>query len=144
MQFQFDVSSQAKAPPPPTAAPETPVDLLRQILEVQKEVLQQARIQVAQHDHMARWRALASRWKADFPELPALCKEVLPSLERAYGSLIHDMVHELRDHGEDGFDSEFALQEFLDRFGMRLGQLGHLLSLVGPLAEATPPPEPTQ
>lgn len=144
MQFQFDVGTHAKAPPPPPATPESPVDLLRQILEVQKELLQQARISVAQHDQMARWRALAARWKADYPELPAHCKEVLPALERAYGGLINDMVLDLRDYGEEGFASEFALQEFLDRFGMRLGQLGHLLSLVGPLAEATPPPEQTQ
>ena len=32
--------------------------------------------------------------------------------------------------------NDFALQEFLDRHGMRLGQLGHLLNLLGPLSEA--------
>ncbi len=46
------------------------------------------------------------------------------------------MVEELAEHGEDALDNDFSVQEFLDRYGMRVGQLSHLLSVVGPLAEA--------
>ena len=35
-----------------------------------------------------------------------------------------------------GLDTDFALQDFLDRYGMRLGQLGTIINLVAPLAEA--------
>ena len=34
-------------------------------------------------------------------------------------------------------DNDFALQEFLDRYGMRLAQLGTILNLVAPLAECS-------
>jgi hypothetical protein len=68
--------------------------------------------------------------------LAGTCKEVLPALERAYGALIGRLVEELREQGDDSFETDFALQDFLDRYGMRLGQLGHILNLVGPLADA--------
>ena len=35
------------------------------------------------------------------------------------------------------------MQEFLDRYGMRLAQLGTILNLVGPLADVTPGGEAT-
>jgi hypothetical protein len=50
--------------------------------------------------------------------------------------LISSLVEELRREGEDALDNDFALQDFLDRYGMRLGQLGNILNLVAPLAES--------
>jgi len=58
-------------------------------------------------------------------------------LERTYGRLIAEMADRLNDD-DDGLDNDFALQEFLDRYGMRLAQLGTILNLVAPLAEAGP------
>jgi hypothetical protein len=111
-------------------------ELLRQILEVQRDQLNQMRQTAAAQDAMARWRALMARWREEFPDLPEGCRKALPILEKAYGSIVAQMVEELRDHGAEGLDTDFALQEFLDRYGMRLGQLGNILNLVGPLAEA--------
>jgi len=140
MNFQIDVSSAVPGPtvdPPatPSAAPET-VDLLRQILEVQREQLAYQRAAAAAHDMTARWRAFLSRWQQDFPDLGESCKKALPQLERCYGQLLRDLTDKLSDE-EHGLDNEFALQEFLDRFGMRLAQLGTILNLVAPLAEAS-------
>jgi hypothetical protein len=43
----------------------------------------------------------------------------------------------------DAIDNEFTLGEFLDRYGMKLNQLGTILNMVTPLAEnAPPPPQP--
>jgi hypothetical protein len=111
------------------------VDLLRQILEVQREQLAYQRAAAAAHDMTARWRAFLSRWQQDFPDLADGCKKALPHLERCYGQLLRDLADKLNDD-EAGLDNEFALQEFLDRFGMRLAQLGTILNLVAPLAEA--------
>ena len=69
--------------------------------------------------------------------MPEACREALPVLERAFGGIVRDLVDELRQAGADGLDNDFALQDFLDRHGMRLGQLGTLMNLVGPLAEAS-------
>ncbi len=82
----------------------------------------------------ARWRSFLSRWQQDFPDLAEGCRKALPHLERCYGQLIRDLTEKLTDE-DQSLDNDFALQEFLDRFGMRLAQLGTILNLVAPLAE---------
>ena len=143
MNFQIDTS--AALPPArmePPAAPATPseaVDLLRQMLEVQREQLTYQRAAAAAHDMTARWRAFLARWQGEFPDLSEGCRKAMPHLERCYGQLIADLTVRLNDEG--GVDNDFALQEFLDRYGMRLAQLGTIINLVAPLAEAGPPNE---
>lgn len=139
MNFQIDVSSAVPCPPAdppatPAGVPET-VDLLRQLLEVQREQLAHQRAAAAAHDMTARWRAFLTRWQQDFPDLGENCRKALPQLERCYGQMIHELTEKLNDD-EQGLENEFAVQEFLDRFGMRLAQLGTILNLVAPLAEA--------
>ncbi len=140
MNFQIDVSSAlsspaAEAAPPPAPAGHETVDLLRQILEVQKELLTCQRAAAAAHDATARWRAFLSRWQREFPDLGEGCRKAMPVLERSYGHLIYELTVRLGDDAYD-LENEFSLQEFLDRYGMRLAQLGTILNLVAPLAEA--------
>jgi hypothetical protein len=142
MNFQVDVTSTPFNAPteprqPPSSTNAEVVDLLRQLLEVQREQLQYARAAAAAHDHTARWRAFLSRWQTDFPNLSEGCRRAMPHLERCYGQLIHDLTERLGE--EEGLDSDFALQEFLDRYSMRLAQLGTIINLVAPLAEAGAP-----
>jgi hypothetical protein len=137
MNFQFDVSSPVPPSRPPSVNPAADqVDLLRQILEVQREQLTLLQHLNAAHDAGARWRAFIARWREDFPALSGDCKEAVPILERTYGKLITELTEHLRDNGDDALDNDFGLQEFLDRYGMRLAQLGTILNLVSPLAEA--------
>ena len=103
------------------------------LLEVLRESLA-----FAKHTHqenLLRWRNILNRWDKDFPDLPADGKRAYPVLEKAYLNLVQNMMTDLIELEEDGFDSDFALQDFLDRHGMRVGQLGHLLSIVGPISE---------
>jgi hypothetical protein len=136
MSSQFDVEALSPAPSPLPPACEL-TSVLQQILEVQRAQLNQLRATAAAQDAGARWRSMLARWRQDFPGLPAACRQALPILERAYGSIIAALVADLRQNGEDALDNDFTLQEFLDRYGLRLGQLGNLLNLVGPLAEAS-------
>jgi hypothetical protein len=138
MQTQFDVTSYAApvAPKPVESSVAEVAELLRQLLEVQRDQLTQMRNHAASQDTSARWRTLMARWRDEFPGLPQGCKAALPILEKAYGAILANLVDELSDQGDQALDNDFALQEFLDRYGMRLGQLGNLLNLVGPLAEA--------
>ena len=46
------------------------------------------------------------------------------------------MTRRLTDEDAEGIDDEFSLGEFLDRYGMRLAQLGNVLNVLGPLADA--------
>lgn len=139
MHFQFQVaaaplSSQEAVQLPPST--ET-TELLRQILEVQKEHLNLLQASTASHDAGSRWRAFLARWREDFPHLPENCRQAVPILERTYGALIAELAENLSHNGNDALDNDFALQEFLDRYGMRLAQLGTILNLVAPLAEAS-------
>jgi hypothetical protein len=144
MHFQFEVaptftSAVPEYAPPPASTAESTA-LLRQILEVQREHLQLQRAAAASHDVVARWRACLGRWEGDFPDLAASCKHVVPTLERVYLRMIRDLVDQLHDVG-DGVENEFVLTEFLDRYGMRLGQLSTIVTLLAPLAEAGARPE---
>ena len=146
MNFQIDVSSslpQRTAEPLPNPTDQGPAlaDLLRQILEVQREQLAYQRAAAAAHDMTARWRAYLSRWDDEFPDLSDGCKKAMPHLERVYGQMITDLSEKVNDD-DDGLDSDFAVQEFLDKYGMRLAQLGTILNLVAPLAEAGNTGEP--
>ena len=139
MQFQFDIAStypttSETASSSPAPANVEMLALLRQILEVQREHLSFLR---ATHDANARWRAFLARWQKDFPELPESCQQALPVLERSYSALISELADYLRQDGSETLDTDFALQEFLDKYGMRLAQLGTILNLVAPLAEAS-------
>src|SRR5260370_16056289 len=140
MHFQFDVTPVAPLPssePPPATVAEG-VHLLRQILDVQKEQLNALKASTAAHDLGGRWRAFLNRWQEEFPDLAVACRKALPFIERAYGKLMSDLTDTVCQDGNDALDTDFALQEFLDRYGMRLAQLGTILNLVGPLAEAGP------
>jgi hypothetical protein len=133
MQFQFGVPQPQPSDPPP--AQDSTTELLRQMLDVQKELLTVHKAMLAAMDGNARWRMLLNRWREDFPALSQSARDALPVLEKAYAGILSSLVEDLSDRGEDCIDNEFALQEFLDRYGMRLGQMSHLLNLVSPLAE---------
>ena len=138
MNFQIDVTSTLPtAPPEPSLAPQPAetVEVLRQILDVQREQLAYQKAAAQAHDMTSRWRSFLQRWKDDFPGLSEACKKALPSLERSYGQLIVELTDHINVE-EDELANDFALQEFLDRYGMRLAQLGTILNLVGPLADA--------
>jgi hypothetical protein len=137
---QFDVTPFASAPveaPREVPAGFESVDLLRQMLEIQREQLALARAAAAAHDAGARWRAFLARWRQDFPEISDSCKEALMVLEKSYAALMAELVEQLRQDGTSALETDFALQEFLDKYGMRLTQLGTILNLVAPLAEAS-------
>ncbi len=124
--------------PGPDGDPGPVADLLRQMIDLQREHLAVLKAQVAAQDGLARWRAFLARWQGEFPGVGAGCKEVLPQVERAYLALVQDVADKLRDDPAV-LDSEFALAEFLDRYGIRLAQLGAVLGQLGPLADAAPP-----
>lgn len=124
-------------PEPPATGSEV-ADLLRQLLEVQREHLALQRAQQAAQDTQSRWRAFVARWEQEFPSLAADCRQVLPILERAYLSLIQEMIERVKTEEALDFDNEFVLGDFLDRYGVRLSQLGSILGQIGPLAEAAP------
>jgi hypothetical protein len=138
MNSQFDVtpfSSLPTDPPKETNPTLEMVHLLRQVVDQQREQLALLRATAAMHDGSSRWRAFLARWRDDFPDLTDGSREAVLVLERTYAAMLAELVDQLRQNGSGALDSDFSLQEFLDRYGMRLAQLGTVLNLVGPLAE---------
>lgn len=153
MQFQFDIATTNAAPP---VVPQQPgdltVELLRQLIELQRDSANQQRealaqilavqqehlnqVRAAAQDAQARWRNLLARWQEQHPEFANFCRQAYPILEKAYVGMLDGMADELTQQGDEALENDFSVQEFLDRYGMRIGQLSHLLSVIGPLAEA--------
>jgi len=110
--------------------------LLRELIDVQREQLAYLR---AAHDAQnagARWQAFLNRWAEEFPGVGEGCQKAFPTIERAFLRLLDDVTRRLTDEDAEGIDDEFSLGEFLDRYGMRLAQLGNVLNILGPLADA--------
>jgi hypothetical protein len=119
----------------PVAAPGELAELLRQLIAVQQEQVALLKAQAANQDGGARWRAFLARWESEFPGIGAACKQALPVLERAYLGLVRELTDKLAD--PDALSDEFVLSEFLDRYGMRTGQMANLISQLAPLADAS-------
>jgi hypothetical protein len=139
MNSQFDVSpfSVTSIEPAKDQAPGAEaVHLLRQMVEMQREQTMLLRAIAAAHDAGARWKAFLGRWREEFPDIPEGSREAIQVLERSYAAMLAELIDHLRQNGSGALDTDFSMQEFLDRYGMRLAQLGTILNQIGPLAEA--------
>lgn len=128
-------------PAGPVQIPESPfpgaeiADLLRQSIDLQREQVQLLRAQQTATDGVARCRAFLGRWAGEFPDVGPACKQALPALERAYLALLSDLTAKVKELGDDLAD-DFVMAEFLDRYGIRVNQLGGIINQIGPIADA--------
>ena len=138
MHFQYVVAPPtATLPvPPPSPAVDVQAGLLRELVDVQKEQLAYLRAAHEAQHTSARWQAFLTRWAEEFPTVGDGCVRAFPVIERAFLRLLEEMSSKLTDEDADDMEDEFALGEFLDRYGMRLSQLGNILNVLGPLADA--------
>lgn len=138
MHFQYVVAPPTVGlpAPPPVPAADGQAALLRELIDVQKEQLAYLRAAHDAQNATARWQAFLARWADEFPTVGAGCLKAFPLVERAFLRLLDDLTRGLTDEDADGIEDEFSLGEFLDRYGMRLAQLGNVLNVLGPLAEA--------
>jgi hypothetical protein len=124
----------------PVGPPNELADLLRQLLAAQQEQVALLKAQAATQDGGARWRAFLARWEGEFPGIGAACKQVMPALERAYLTLVRDVTDRV-SADPDMLTDEFLVSEFLDRYGVRLGQMANVIGQLAPLADAAPAKE---
>ena len=139
MHFQYVVAPPSLGLPVPQAVPpsENQSDLLRELVAVQKEQLAYLRAMHEAHNNIPRWQQLLLRWQEDFPGIGDECQKVIPIVEGAFLKLLEEVTRRLADEDQGDLDNEFALAEFLDRYGMRLAQLGNVLNILGPIADAS-------
>ncbi len=113
------------------------LEIQRQILENQRQQLELAR-EAAQftRDQRARQIADLERWQASHDDVIDDCKDALGQLESVHAALMGDLARHVEDNHENLIDGDFALSDFVDRFGPRLAHLNTMLAVLRPLAAA--------
>jgi hypothetical protein len=113
------------------------MELQRQTLELQRQQLELAR-EVAQvsREQRARQMAELERWQAGHENVLENCRESLTHLEQVHAALMGELANYVSENYENLLDGEFALTDFVDRFGPRLAHLNTMLAVLRPLAAA--------
>jgi len=85
--------------------------------------------------HVVTFRvAELERWQNSHDGLIDHCKDALGKLEQVHASLMADFADYIDEHHENLVDGDFALSDFVDRFGPRLAHLNTMLAILRPLA----------
>ena len=123
------------------------VNLLQKLVEGQQQELKLLQ-------EIAHWTGLShkqrqheiNQWKDTNPDLARSCRIASEALVKVQNDYIHKLTEEAADGYETMMDSEYMLQEFIDRFGPRMAHLGGVLHMVSSLSAAkdTPPATPAQ
>jgi hypothetical protein len=118
------------------------LDAQRQILETQRQQLELAR-EAAQIGREQRSRQIAEleRWQNGHEFVLDNCKDTLGKLEQVHAALMSELTNHVDENHDNLLDGEFALTDFVDRFGPRLAHLNTMLAVLRPLAAAVKKPE---
>ncbi|MDX2038570.1 MAG: hypothetical protein SFX72_18125 [Isosphaeraceae bacterium] len=118
------------------------IDLQKQILETQKQQLEFLRetTLVARDQRQRQFQEL-ERWQQSHDGVLEHCKEALGQLEQVHSSLMRDMAAYIADNHENLVEGDFALSDFVDRFGPRLAHLNTMLAVLRPLTINLKKPE---
>ena len=133
----------------PVALLQMLVGLQSQTLELQKQILQnqQHQLELAREatqvarEQRARQIAELERWQQGHDQVIDQCRESLGQLEQVHSALMAELVHHVAEHHENLVEGEFALTDFVDKFGPRLAHLNTMLAVLRPLAAAARKPE---
>ena len=111
------------------------IELLSRQCELLTELVSQVSLQ--QRQRAAELKA----WKDATPELARSCRQAAESLAKVHTEFLAGVATEAFDNAENFTDSEYALGEFIDRYGPRLAHFNGVLQLFAQLgAPPAPPP----
>jgi hypothetical protein len=138
---QIDITSTTEhsSTPLPTTAGVTGdremAALLREMLAVQKrscdilgEVLKHVSLQ--QRQRAAELKA----WRENNPAVARACRRAAESLSQVHTEFLTGLAEEAAENAEDFADSDYALGEFIDRYGPRLAHFNGVMQLLSQLA----------
>jgi small-conductance mechanosensitive channel len=113
------------------------VEMQRQGLEMQRQALAllQETTQVAR-DQRTRQIAELERWQQSHAGVISACKQTLSELEQVHASLMAELSAYVGENHENLMEGDFALSEFVDKFGPRLAHINTMLAVLRPLAAA--------
>lgn len=137
------ISQTVPSPPPTTDASETSrllrdmVVLQHRSCELLAELVNQVSLQHRQRN------AELKAWKEANPKLATACRHAAESLAKVHAEFLSNIATEAYDNAESFSDSDYALGDFLDRFGPRLAHFNGVLQLLSQLG-AQPPQPPAE
>jgi HPt (histidine-containing phosphotransfer) domain-containing protein len=147
--FSIDVSATegTTTPPPQPAAKPTDIGsalihLTRQLIEMQNrqnvllEQLLQVNKQVLQANNQANQQRQneLNQWRTSHPRLVRSCKSALETLSSVQVEFLQQLADEVEDQKENLEGSEYAFNDFLDRYGPRMAHLNGVLQVLGHLS----------
>jgi hypothetical protein len=141
---QIDISAAGAPAAQPTALTGDPGEmtrLLRDMVVLQHktcELLTELLNQVSQQQRQRN--AELKAWRDANPELAVSCRQAAESLAKVHTEFLASVAREAFENAEDYVDSEYALGEFIDRYGPRLAHFNGVLQLFGQLG--APPQQP--
>ncbi|MFK7768902.1 MAG: hypothetical protein AB8B55_16900 [Mariniblastus sp.] len=135
--FRIDVAQSASEPavnqPNPSQSEMTA--LMHQLVagqDRQNELLEDL---VEQMGASQRQRASElNQWKDSNPLLARRCRAAAEALSQVQTEFLQKMTVDVNDSHEDMIDSDFVLNEFVDRYGPRLAHLNGVLQLLSQLS----------
>jgi len=118
------------------------LDVLRQNLEINRQELELTReIVQVNREQRARQMAELERWQNGHQSVLDDGREALGRLEQVHAALIGELAEYVGENHENLIDGDFALSDFVDRFGPRLAHLNTMLAVLRPLAVSRAKPE---
>ncbi|NDC54543.1 MAG: hypothetical protein EBZ74_09705 [Planctomycetia bacterium] len=81
-------------------------------------------------------------WKDSNPELATSCRQAAESLAKVHTEFLATIARDAAENADDFADSEYALGEFIDRYGPRLAHFNGVLQLFAQLGAPVPPAGP--
>lgn len=149
--YRMEVSPTGQGSAPVVVNPNDPLALLHvlinlqsQTLDLQKQILETQRQQAellretvhVGREQRARQNAELERWQQSHSRVIDNCKDALSRLEQVHASLMGELSTYVEENYENLLDGEFALSDFVDRFGPRLAHINTMLAVLRPLAAA--------
>ena len=110
------------------------VALQHRSCELLTELVNQVSLQQRQRN------AELKSWKEANPKLANACRHAAESLTKVHGEFLSTIANEAFDNAESFSDSDYALGDFLDRYGPRLAHFNGVLQLLSQLSAQQPQP----
>jgi hypothetical protein len=111
--------------------------LMREMLAAQdrhNELLEEL---LEQHVAAQRQRVTElTLWKQANPDLAKFCKQAADQLGKVQTDYLNSITEEIYENFDNMRDSEFMLNEFVDRFGPRFAHLNGILQVLAQLGNA--------
>lgn len=138
--FSIDVSADPRSEANRVADPnELIIGLLRQMVDNQKKEIHlleeiSGHLTAAQKQRASELTA----WKEANPHLASSCRSAAETLGKVQTQFLQTLTEDIAFNEESLSDSDFMLNEFVDRFGPRLAHLNGVLQVLSQLSANAP------